>query len=65
MLRGDFTGGHDGLSIFNTVEQYDPVSAVWTMVTPMNTRRCRVGVTSNNKFLYRYKLSHLIVIIIV
>ncbi len=51
------TGGHDGLSIFSTVERYDPVEKVWTMVTPMHTRRCRVGVTTARGKLFRYVLN--------
>lgn len=47
-------GGHDGLSIFSTVERYDPVEKVWTMVTPMYTRRCRVGVTTARGRLFRW-----------
>ena len=48
-----FIGGHDGLSIFSTVERFDPVEKVWTMVTPMHTRRCRVGVTTARGKLFR------------
>ena len=48
-----YVGGHDGLSIFNTVERYDPVEKVWTMVTPMQSRRCRVGVTTAREKLFR------------
>lgn len=47
-------GGHDGLSIFNTVERFDPSEQLWTMVTPMHSRRCRVGVTAASEKLYRY-----------
>ena len=54
ILHNIHVGGHDGLSIFNTVERYDPKEKVWTMVTPMHNRRCRVGVTSTNGKLYRY-----------
>lgn len=44
-------GGHDGLSIFDSVERYDPKSNTWTKVTPMLNRRCRLGVaTLNGKF---------------
>ena len=46
-------GGHDGLSIFNTVERFDPYGQLWTMVTPMHNRRCRVGVTATCEKLYR------------
>lgn len=32
-------GGHDGLSIFDSVERYDPSSNTWTEATSMLTRR--------------------------
>ena len=51
-------GGHDGLSIFNTVERYDPLEKVWTMVTPMQSRRCRVGVTTARGKLFRLKFTN-------
>lgn len=41
-------GGHDGLSIFDSVERYDPKSNTWTKVTPMLNRRCRLGVATLN-----------------
>ena len=53
MILINNVGGHDGLSIFSTVERYDPVEKVWTMVTPMHTRRCRVGVTTARGKLFR------------
>lgn len=53
MLTLTVLGGHDGLSIFSTVERFDPVEKVWTMVTPMYTRRCRVGVTTARGKLFR------------
>lgn len=45
-------GGHDGLSIFDSVERYDPQSNTWTKVTPMLNRRCRLGVAALNGNLY-------------
>lgn len=45
-------GGHDGLSIFDSVERYDPQANVWTKVTPMLNRRCRLGVATLNHKLY-------------
>ena len=45
-------GGHDGLSIFDSVEKYDPVSNTWTKVSPMLNRRCRLGVATLNDKLY-------------
>lgn len=72
-------GGHDGLSIFNSViiyrlfiekifvivtiarkdefyfiqvEKYDPHTDEWTEVTPMLTRRCRLGVATLNRKMY-------------
>lgn len=41
-------GGHDGLSIFDSVERYDPNLNTWTKVTPMLNRRCRLGVSTLN-----------------
>lgn len=32
-------GGHDGLSIFDSVERYDPNTNTWTEATPMLTKR--------------------------
>lgn len=32
-------GGHDGLSIFDSVERYDPSTNTWTEATSMLTRR--------------------------
>lgn len=32
-------GGHDGLSIFDSVERYDPSSNTWAEATSMLTRR--------------------------
>lgn len=32
-------GGHDGLSIFDSVEKYDINTDTWTEVTPMLTKR--------------------------
>ena len=45
-------GGHDGLSIFDSVERYDPASDTWTKVKPMLSRRCRLGVATLNGRLY-------------
>lgn len=41
-------GGHDGLSIFDSVERYDPKLNLWSKVTPMLNRRCRLGVATLN-----------------
>lgn len=41
-------GGHDGLSIFDSVEKYDPSANLWTKVSPMLNRRCRLGVATLN-----------------
>ena len=32
-------GGRDGLKTLNTVECYDPLSRMWSAVTPMITHR--------------------------
>lgn len=45
-------GGHDGLSIFDSVERYDPANDTWTKVKPMLSRRCRLGVATLNGKLY-------------
>lgn len=45
-------GGHDGLSIFDSVERYDPKDNVWTKVASMLNRRCRLGVATLNRKLY-------------
>lgn len=45
-------GGHDGLSIFDSVERYDHQANAWTRVTPMLNRRCRLGVATLNEKLY-------------
>lgn len=34
-------GGHDGLSIFDSVEKYDPQTGVWSVGVPMLSKRCR------------------------
>lgn len=39
-------GGHDGLSIFSSVERYDPELQQWMFVASMTTQRCRLGVAS-------------------
>ena len=52
-LLSSLLGGHDGLSIFNTVERYDPLQENWTMVTPMCYRRCRLGITAATGRLFR------------
>lgn len=45
-------GGHDGLSIFDSVERYDPKENVWTKIKQMLNRRCRLGVATLNNKLY-------------
>lgn len=45
-------GGHDGLSIFDSVERYDPVENIWVKVKSMLNRRCRLGVATLNGKLY-------------
>jgi len=32
-------GGYDGASCLNSVERFDPLTAQWTSVAAMNTRR--------------------------
>uniref|UniRef100_A0A1A9US75 Uncharacterized protein n=1 Tax=Glossina austeni TaxID=7395 RepID=A0A1A9US75_GLOAU len=45
-------GGHGGLSIFDSVERYDPVNDVWRKMKSMLNRRCRLGVAALNGKLY-------------
>lgn len=40
------------LSEFIQVERYDPNTGKWTEVTPMLTKRCRLGVAALNGKLY-------------
>lgn len=39
-------GGHNGLSIFATVECYDIAKGIWLECKPMLTKRCRLGVAA-------------------
>lgn len=48
-----YLGGHNGLSIFNTVECYNPHDCTWSAVAPMYSRRCRAGVTTLAGKLFR------------
>lgn len=48
-------GGHDGLSIFSSVERYDPELQQWVFVANMNSQRCRLGVTAAVGKIFRYK----------
>ena len=34
-------GGHDGLSIFDSVEKYDPQTGLWSPGISMLSKRCR------------------------
>ncbi|XP_046392448.1 kelch-like protein 18 [Ischnura elegans] len=45
-------GGHDGLSIFDSVERYDPLRGQWKSVSPMSSRRCRLGAAALNGRVY-------------
>jgi kelch-like protein 18 len=36
-------GGHNGLSIFESVECFDPGSGRWEECKPMLSKRCRLG----------------------
>ena len=49
-----FIGGHDGLSIFNSVERYDPELQQWMFVADMKCQRCRLGVTAAAGKIIRY-----------
>ena len=48
-------GGHDGLTIFASVERYDPESQQWNYVASLSDRRCRLGATATAGYLFRYK----------
>ncbi len=39
-------GGNDGSSSLNTVENYDPLSNKWTLITSMMLRRSSVGAAA-------------------
>ena len=39
-------GGHNGLSIFDSVELLDTVTGVWAETVPMLSKRCRLGVAT-------------------
>jgi hypothetical protein len=45
-------GGFNGLECLNTGEFYDPTTNIWTMITPMHSRRSGIGVTSFNGLIY-------------
>lgn len=45
-------GGHDGLSIFDSVERYNVETNRWSIMTPMQTKRCRLGVATLNGKIY-------------
>ena len=45
-------GGHDGLSIFDSCERFDPQTGLWTAGVPMLSKRCRLGVAVLDGKLY-------------
>ncbi|KAG8234651.1 hypothetical protein J437_LFUL006539 [Ladona fulva] len=45
-------GGHDGLTIFDSVERYDPLRCQWAAVAPMSMRRCRLGAAALDGRIY-------------
>lgn len=45
-------GGHNGLSIFESVELYDPEKDTWSETVPMLTKRCRLGVATLGGKIY-------------
>ena len=45
-------GGHDGLTIFASVESYDSTLRQWRQISPMITRRCRLGLTVLNNRIF-------------
>ena len=44
-------GGHNGLSIDNSVECFNPAMKCWDFVAPMLNRRCRHGVAVLNQVI--------------
>ena len=59
-----FVGGHDGLSIFNSVERYDPELQQWMLVADMNCQRCRLGVVAAAGKIIRYETMHIHTLIV-
>ncbi len=45
-------GGHNGLSIFESVEYYDTQMGAWKECRPMLTKRCRLGVAALGGKIY-------------
>ena len=45
MMINDFTGGHDGIRIYNYILQYHPDSASWTQVGQMKHGRSLHGAS--------------------
>lgn len=45
-------GGHDGLSIFDSAEQFDPHTQTWQPMPSMKSKRCRLGCAVLNYKLY-------------
>lgn len=41
-----------GLSIFDSVERFDPISSTWILMPPMQTKRCRLGVAALKGKIY-------------
>lgn len=45
-------GGHDGMSIFNSVERFNVDNGEWQVVKSMNTKRCRLGAAAVRGKIY-------------
>ena len=45
-------GGHNGLSIFESVEVYDSRKGTWSECKSMLSKRCRLGVAALNGKIY-------------
>lgn len=45
-------GGHDGMSIFNSVERYNLEKDDWESVSPMLSKRCRLGAVAFDGRIY-------------
>ena len=50
-------GGHNGLSIFDSVEEYDTQTECWAETVPMLSKRCRLGVRRLHAFQSQEKMT--------
>lgn len=45
-------GGHNGVTIFNSVEKFDPLVGRWEKCAPMLHQRCRLGAVGFGGKIY-------------